>query len=65
MVAAQRFNSRSNKNFPIYGVVTTGMIWKFLRLEERTIWINQEDYFVKEIGKLLGILSSPFQIYFS
>ena len=26
MVAAQRFNARSDKNFPVYGVVTTGMI---------------------------------------
>ncbi len=56
MVAAQRFNARSSKNLPIYGVVTMGMIWKFLRLEEKTIWIDQEDYFIKEIG----ILASPF-----
>jgi len=64
MVAAQRFNARSSKNLPVYGVVTTGMIWKFLRLEEKTIWIDQEDYFIKEIGKLLGILASPFRVYF-
>ncbi len=64
MVAAQRFNAKSNNNLPIYGVVTTGMIWKFLRLEEKTLWIDQEDYFIKEIGKLLGILSSPFHSYF-
>jgi hypothetical protein len=64
MVAAQRFNARSDRNFPVYGVVTTGMIWKFLRLEERTIWIDLEDYFIKEIGMLLGILASPFQVYF-
>ena len=64
MVAAQRFNARSDNNLPIYGVVTTGMIWKFLRLEEKTLWIDQEDYFIKEIGKLLGILSSPFHSYF-
>jgi hypothetical protein len=49
---------------PIYGVVTTGLIWKFLRLEDKTLWINQEDYFIKEIGKLLGILSSPFRAYY-
>ncbi|CAN1210969.1 Type I restriction enzyme R protein N-terminal domain-containing protein [Tumidithrix helvetica PCC 7403] len=65
MVAAQRFNARSDRNFPIYGVVTTGMIWKFLRLEEKTIWIDLEDYFIKEIAKLLGILASPFQVYFA
>lgn len=61
MVAAQKFNAREGKIIPIYGVVTTGMIWKFLRLEEQTIWIDIEDYFIKEIGKLLGILASPFQ----
>lgn len=65
MVAAQRFNAQHNQKFPIYGVVTTGMIWKFLRLEEKTLWIDQEDYFIKEIGKLLGILSSPFSTYFA
>ncbi|WP_190303543.1 hypothetical protein [Pseudanabaena sp. UWO311] len=65
MVAAQRFNAQHDQKFPIYGVVTTGMIWKFLRLEEKTIWIDQEDYFIKEIGKLLGILSSPFSTFFA
>ena len=65
MIAAQRFNARSENRFPIYGVVTTGMIWKFLRLEDKILWIDQEDYFIKEIGKLLGILSNPFQSYFS
>lgn len=64
MVAAQKFNAQNDQQLPIYGVVTTGMIWKFLRLEEKTLWIDQEDYFIKEIGKLLGILSSPFQAYF-
>ncbi len=64
MIAAQRFNAKHDKKFPVYGVVTTGIIWKFLRLEERTLWIDQEDYFIKEIGKLLGILSSPFRTHF-
>ena len=65
MLAAQRFNAQHDQKFPVYGVVTTGMIWKFLRLEEKTLWIDQEDYFIKEIDKLLGILSSPFQFHFS
>jgi len=65
MVAAQRFNAQRDQKFPVYGVVTSGIIWKFLRLEETTLWIDQEDYFIKEVGKLLGILSSPFQAYLS
>jgi hypothetical protein len=65
MVAAQKFNANSNMLLPIYGVVTTGMIWKFLRIEDKIIWIDREDYFIKEIDKLLGILSSPFHAYFN
>ncbi|MBD2186887.1 hypothetical protein [Pseudanabaena mucicola] len=64
MVTVQCFNARINNSLPIYGVVTTGIIWKFLRLEAKTLWTSQEDYFIKEIGKLIGIVSSPFQSYF-
>jgi hypothetical protein len=60
MVAAQRFNAQRNQVFPIYGVVTTGVIWKFLRLEENTVWIDRDDYFIKEINHILGILTHPF-----
>lgn len=60
MLAAQRFNERENVNKPIYGVVTTGIIWKFLSLKKNTVFIDIEDYFIKEIDKLLGILSTPF-----
>jgi hypothetical protein len=31
------------------------MICKFLRLEDKILWIDQEDYFIKEIGKLQPI----------
>ena len=65
MVAAQLFNAQNQPNLPIYGVVTTGTVWKFLRLENHIIWIDQEDYFIKEIDKLLGILASPFYTCFS
>ena len=53
MIAAQRFNARSENSLPIYGVVTTGKIWKFLRLEERTLWIDQEDYFIPRSALIL------------
>lgn len=65
MIATQQFNAQQEKNLPLYGVVTTGIIWKFLHLEARTLWIDREDYFIKEIGKLLGILAHPFYSCFS
>ena len=65
MVAAQRFNQRENINLPIYGAVTTGMIWQFLILEGDLVCINLREYYIRDTDKLLGILSHPFQEYFS
>lgn len=64
MVAAQRFNQQKETLIDaIYGVVTTGMIWKFLKLVNQTAFIDLSDYFIKEINKILGILSTPLSQY--
>ncbi|MGB7444603.1 MAG: hypothetical protein WA919_26350 [Coleofasciculaceae cyanobacterium] len=62
MVAAQRFNQQKETPIDtIYGAVTTGMIWKFLKLEQQTASIDLSDYFIKEVDKILGILSHPLR----
>ncbi|MGD1698818.1 hypothetical protein [Dapis sp. BLCC M229] len=59
MVAAQIFNQRENKEISlIYGVVTTGTIWQFLELKYQTITVDLEEYSVKNLPKILGILTS-------
>jgi len=64
MVAAQIFNqSAGNKIDKIYGAVTTGTAWRFLVLEERTVLIDQLEYYIKEIDKILAILLQPIQAY--
>lgn len=66
MFAAQRFNQQKETPInTIYGVVTTGTIWKFLKLENETAFIDINDYFVTEIDKILGILSTPLSHYLS
>ena len=61
MVAAYQFNQQHEAEIStIYGVVTTGVIWKFLRLTYPVVAIDLEEYYVKEIDKILGILSLPF-----
>jgi hypothetical protein len=63
MVAAQLFNQRNGELIEsIYGAVTTGNIWKFLKLKNQTIFIDLKDYFLPEIDKILGILTMPFQV---
>jgi hypothetical protein len=38
--------------------VTTGSIWKFLRLSGSTAWIDGPEYYLDRTGKILGILDS-------
>lgn len=62
MVAAQLFNQRNGEDIAsIYGAVTTGTDWKFLKLIDKTVWIDKRDYFINEVSRILGILTMPFK----
>ena len=64
MVAAQIFNQRNGEEIEsIYGAVTTGTDWKFLKLTDKTIWIDKRDYFINEVSQSLGILTTPFKSF--
>jgi hypothetical protein len=57
MVAAQRFNEANQQPTQVvYGSVTSGNLWSFLKLEKQTVTIDLTDYLVPPVGKLLGIL---------
>jgi len=58
MIAAQLFNEREgNAIDTIYGAVTTGEIWKFLKLVSAVASIDLSDYYiVRDVPKILGIL---------
>lgn len=63
MIAAQLFNQRQGITIDsIIGAVTTGTDWKFLMLIDKTLKIDRRDYYIIEIGQILGILSIPFTI---
>ncbi len=57
MVAAQIFNERKQNQIPcIYGVITTGSNWKFLRLVEQQVDIEAREHFIGDLDGLFGIL---------
>src|SRR5207302_8369474 len=57
MVAAHLFNEREKNGVrPIYGAVTTGSIWRFLKLEGKKVNIDRMEYYLDHIGQILGIL---------
>jgi hypothetical protein len=57
MVAAQRFNISQKQDVgTIYGVVTSGTAWRFLKLEERVVSIDLSDYALSPVDRILGVL---------
>ena len=59
MVAAQRFNAEKGNDIPIvYGATTTGILWRFLKLEGKTLSIDIAVYQIERCDKILGVLKS-------
>lgn len=57
MLGAKIFNEKKNKPYSvIYGCVTTGEIWQFMKLENNTVFIDQKKYYINEVEKILGVL---------
>lgn len=57
MVAAQRFNKMKNKSVnTIYGSVTSGTQWRFMKLEENTVTFDLSEYPIPPIDFILSAL---------
>ncbi|MCU0427443.1 MAG: hypothetical protein MUF71_17650 [Candidatus Kapabacteria bacterium] len=57
MIAAARFNKEQGRPVEtVYGCVTTGTEWRFLRFDDAIITIDTEDYLIADPAKILGIL---------
>ena len=59
MVAAQLFNEHAQNSVPvIFGCVTTGVVWRFLKLEENNLIIDSDIYSLDNVPLLLGALQT-------
>ncbi len=59
MVAAQRFNTEHDNDIPrVYGATTTGVLWRFLKLEGRKLHIDMTVHSIDRCDMVLGILTS-------
>ncbi|MEM7537000.1 MAG: hypothetical protein AAF639_32800 [Chloroflexota bacterium] len=57
MIAAQKFNAQQeNQIETIWGAVTTGTNWRFIRLVGNDVDIDFDEYLISDVGKILGIL---------
>ena len=58
MVGAERFNRREgNPIETVYGVGTTGSVWRFLRLNGNVVSLDLVEYTIQQVDRLLGILT--------
>lgn len=58
MVAAQRFNVLQKTPEPVvFGVVTTGVLWRFLKLSGTTASVDSVEYPIQLSRKIFGILT--------
>lgn len=56
MYAAQLFNEQDNApNLTIFGAVTNGHEWLFLKLEAMQVTLDTERYYLNDLPSLLGI----------
>lgn len=54
--AAALYNQKAGSPLPaVFGVVTTGNAWKFLRLEATTVTLDLKEYYIDNLGKILGV----------
>ncbi len=40
----------------MYGVISTGAAWKFLRLTGDVVALDRPDYFIDDLPRIMGIL---------
>lgn len=64
MIAAFQYNQNEGKSVDtIFGCVTTGADWQFLKLNNNVVYINNELYYIKEISNLLGVMQNIIEYY--
>ncbi|MDJ0732976.1 MAG: hypothetical protein QNJ47_02650 [Nostocaceae cyanobacterium] len=57
MVAALKFNEINNQHIStVYGSVSNGTAWRFMKLEDKTVTIDLTDYPLPPVEQILGIL---------
>lgn len=64
MFASLIFNKRSGNDFQtIFGCVTTGETWQFIKLENNLAVVDADRFYLSELANILGIFKAIFDFY--
>jgi hypothetical protein len=59
MVAAQRFNTHHGQMLgPVYGVVSTGLLWRFLQLSGTDAAVDRVEYPIQQPDRIYSVLQA-------
>jgi hypothetical protein len=59
MVAADQFNQAAGRlTSPVFGCVTTGEAWQFLKLAGSHVLMDRQRYYIDNIDKILGVIQA-------
>ncbi len=62
MVAARLFNERAGLTAPLYGVLTTGEDWQFLKLDGDVVTLHANRLYLDSLGLVLAALGAAIAI---
>lgn len=63
MIAARIFNEQKRQHIEtIYGTVTTGSLWRFLKLIDNTVYVDIIEYPLQQLDKMMGIFAEIITI---
>jgi hypothetical protein len=64
MVGARLFNQKEGNGIElIFGCVTTGEAWQFLKLERDDVLIDSDRYYIDRVDKILGMFQAILACY--
>jgi hypothetical protein len=64
MVGARLLNQQRGKAITtIFGCVTTGDIWRFLKLVEERLVLDTEEYFILNVEEILGVFQTIINFF--
>lgn len=64
MIGAKVYNQKYGKNIEtIYGCVTTGTEWLFMKLQDKCIYIHPQNIYLEPLPRLLGVWQSIIDYY--
>jgi hypothetical protein len=64
MLGAQYFNRKSEDGTQIiHGVVTNGTQWIFMRLDEKMITVDENEYLINDLASIIGMFQAIIDFY--